>query len=194
MKVTLELDGLKPIGTTLETRAATSYVYTVRGTGKQTITLVTTESTSTTKTCSAKLKAEEGSGFEDSELLSVVQSNIVTYAGNIQVTDANLNFDSNLQTNKNYTSSATFSMKVGDKDVDVKGADITYTTNNLKKSSKYYYITGIKSFTISNVSISGEGINEDTEVKITITITANGNSRTVTYRSTIGGLSGLTQQ
>lgn len=62
MPVTLELDGLKPKND-LPTKAVTRYVYTVNGKGTQTITLVTTESTTTNKTCTIQLKAE---GFEDS--------------------------------------------------------------------------------------------------------------------------------
>ena len=57
MDVTLELDGLKP-KTDLPTRAVTRYVYTVSGTGTQKITLVTTGTTTTSKTCTVKLKAD----------------------------------------------------------------------------------------------------------------------------------------
>ena len=71
MEVTLDLDGLAPKDN-LPTKAVTSYVYTVNGTGTQTITLVTTESTTSSKTCSIKLKAE---GFEDSAVMTVEQSN-----------------------------------------------------------------------------------------------------------------------
>ena len=75
MPVTLELDGLKPKND-LPTKAVTRYVYTVSGTGTQTITLVTTESTTTNKTCTIQLKAE---GFEDSAVASVQQT-AATYA------------------------------------------------------------------------------------------------------------------
>ena len=71
MPVTIELDGLKP-QVDLPTKAVTRYVYTVNGTGTQTIKLVTTESTTTSKTCSIQLKAE---GFEDSGVMTVEQSN-----------------------------------------------------------------------------------------------------------------------
>ena len=71
MEVTLELDGLKPKND-LPTKAVTRYVYTVNGTGTQTITLVTTESTTSSKTCSVQIKAE---GFEDSEVVTVEQNN-----------------------------------------------------------------------------------------------------------------------
>ena len=74
MEVTLELDGLKPKDG-LPTKAVTRYVYTVNGTGTQTITLVTTGSTTTSKTCTIQLKAD---GFEDSETLSVVQQNTIS--------------------------------------------------------------------------------------------------------------------
>ena len=85
MEVTLELDGLKPKND-LPTKAVTRYVYTVNGTGTQTITLVTTESTTTSKTCSVQIKAE---GFEDSETLNVVQS-----AG-VSIPSGNLIFPNN---------------------------------------------------------------------------------------------------
>ena len=193
MAVTLELDGLRPKDD-LQTRAVTSYVYTVNGTGPQEITLVTTEATATSKMCSVQLKAEDF-GFEDSETLSVVQSNTVTYSGTINVTDANLSFNSNLQTqNNSYSSTATFIIKVDGKEIDVKGAELTYETNKSSTSRPTrYYITGIKTFKIENVSITGEGIDENTAVEIQITITTNNGSRTVTYSSTIGNL-GLNEQ
>ena len=75
MPVTLELDGLKPKND-LPTKAVTRYVYTVNGTGTQTITLVTTESTTTNKTCTIQLKAD---GFEDSAVMTVAQT-AATYA------------------------------------------------------------------------------------------------------------------
>ena len=73
MPVTLELDGLRPQDD-LPTKAV-SYIYTVKGTGTQTIKLVTTESTTTSKTCSIQLKAE---CFEDSGIMNVVQKNVQT--------------------------------------------------------------------------------------------------------------------
>lgn len=73
MDVTLELDGLMPQDD-LPTKAV-SYIYTVKGTGTQTIKLVTTESTTTSKTCSIQLKAE---GFESSGIMNVVQKNVQT--------------------------------------------------------------------------------------------------------------------
>ena len=75
MPVTLELDGLKPKND-LPTKALARYVYTVNGTGTQTITLVTTESTTTNKTCTIQLKAD---GFEDSAVMTVAQT-AATYA------------------------------------------------------------------------------------------------------------------
>ena len=187
MDVTLELDGLKPT-TDLPTRAVTSYVYNVSGTGEQEITLVTTESTATSKTCTVQLKAEFG--FEDSETLSVVQSNAITYSGNIDVKNANLSFgnNNNLQTDWNYSSSATYSITVDGKKVDVTGGTLTYTPNKTSTGNNWnrqYYITGINSFNIPDVSISGEGINENTTVKITIKVTTNNGSRDVTYSKTI---------
>ena len=188
MDVTLELDGLRP-KTDLPTRAVTRYVYTVNGTGTQTITLVTTESTTTSKTCYVQLKAERF-GFEDSQILSVVQSNIVTYKGTINVTNA-LNFSSYLQTDKNYKYTAKYSITVSDANVDTSSATLTCTPATRKSGNKYY-ITGITSFKIENVSINGAAINDNTKVEIQIEITTDNGSRTVTYSSTIGSL-GLQQ-
>ncbi|MBR5105191.1 MAG: hypothetical protein IKU93_02010 [Alistipes sp.] len=190
MDVTLELDGLRPT-TDLPTRAVTRYVYTVNGTGTQTITLVTTESTTTSKTCYVQLKAEKF-GFEESQILSVVQSNSVTYKGTINVTNANLNFSSSLQTDKNYTYTAKYSITVSDANVDTSSATLTCTPATRKSGSKYY-ITGITSFKIENVSINGAAINANTKVEIQIEITTNNGSKTVTYSSTIGSL-GLQKQ
>jgi serine/threonine protein phosphatase PrpC len=193
MAVTLELDGLKPTPD-LPTRAVTRYVYTVSGTGQQNITLVTTGSTATSKTCSVQLKAEDF-GFEDSETLSVAQSKIVTYAGTINI-NSTLNFDNWLQTDSSHSSSAKFNVKVGGNQVDVTNWKLTYTPNKTSQGNSWnrkYYITGISGFSISDVSISGEGIDDETEVSITITITYNNNSRSVTYTSVIGSL-GLTKK
>ena len=187
MDVTLELDGLAVIE---PTRAVTSYVYTVSGTGTQKITLVTTGSTTTSKTCTVQLKAEKF-GFEDSQILSVVQSNTVTYSGTINITNASLSFgnNNNLQTNSSYNSSATYSIEVGDQNItDTLTTYTTTTTSTGNNWNKKYYITGISSFKIENVSISGQGINGDTNVTIKITITTNYGSKTVTYSSTIGNL------
>ena len=98
---------------------------------------------------------------------------------------------SDLETNNNYSSSATFSINVYGKEVDVTGAKLTYTpnTNDYWEWGRHkYFITGIKTFNIENISISGVGIDENTDVEIQITITANNDSRTVTYSSTIGSL------
>ena len=195
MEVTLELDGLAVIE---PTRAVTSYVYKVIGTEEQEITLVTTGSTTTSKTCTVQLKAEKF-GFEDSETLSVVQRNIVTYAGTINVNE-NLSFDdnNNLQTNSSsYSSSAKYSIEVGGNDVVTNQQFTTYTTTTTSTGNnwnKKYYITGISSFNIPDVSISGADIDENTTVKITITITTNYGSKTVTYNSTIGNLGLEAQQ
>ena len=192
MAVTLELDGLRP-NDNPPTRAVTSYIYTVNGTETQNIPLVTTESTTTSKTCYVQLKAEEF-GFEDSQILSVVQSNTVTYSGTINVKNANLSFNNNnLKTDSNYTiNSKLSSIKVGGKEIDVTDMVLTCTPNKMS-TGKQYYITGIREFSISNVSISGVGIDRNTNVEIQITITTNNGSRTVTYSSTIGNLD-LTQQ
>lgn len=71
MPVTLELDGLEPVNSSVATRAATSYAYTVSGTGTQTVQLRTTEATTSSKTCTVQLKAD---GFDDSAVKTVEQS------------------------------------------------------------------------------------------------------------------------
>lgn len=165
------------------------YIYRIKQAGKQTIRLATTEDVG--GPCTVTLQAD----YFDTETVEIKQSNIVTYAGTINVTDANLSFNQ-LQTNSNHDSSATYSITVDDKVVVTNKKVTSYETVNTQTGnwwSPQYYINGINSFTIENVSISAEGINNDTNVVIVITITANNNSETVTYSSTIGDL-GLTQK
>ena len=168
------------------------YIYRIKQAGKQTIKLATTNAD--VGDCTVTLQAD----YFDTETVEIKQSNIVTYAGTINVTDANLNFgnNNNLQTDYNYSSSATYSITVGDKELVTNKELTSYKTSTTRTgttNNRKYYITGINSFTIENVSISGEGINEGTTVKIEITITANNNSRTVTYSKTINEL-GLEKQ
>lgn len=84
MAVTLELDGLKPQDN-LPTRAVTRYVYTVNGTDEQTVTLVTTESTATSKTCSVQLKAD----YFETETITIDQTAYVEVTGTISFANTN---------------------------------------------------------------------------------------------------------
>lgn len=166
------------------------YIYSIKQAGTQTIKLATTEAVA--GICSVTLQAN----YFDTQTVSVVQSNIVTYAGTIDITKAKLSFNQ-LQTNSSYYSSAKYSIIVGDETV-VKDQKLTsYTTENTQTGDNWwnyqYYITGINSFTIENVSISGADISGDTNVEIVITITTDNGSRTVKYSGTIDKL-GLTLQ
>lgn len=69
MTVTLVMDGLTVEGSTQSTKAVTEYTHIVNGTGVQTITLETTDATTSSRTCTMQLKA---AGFEDSEVVSVL--------------------------------------------------------------------------------------------------------------------------
>ena len=163
MDVTLELDGLRP-KEDLPTRAVTRYVYTVNGTGTQEITLVTTESTTTSKTCYVQLKAEEF-GFEDSQILSVVQSNAVTYSG----TNKNVTYSINRPevSGGNWWDYSTYSatinsIKVNDTPVDYTGsAAYTYSNNN----------PGTLTITLNSISITGIDLSTSTEIEFDCTIT-----------------------
>ena len=166
------------------------YVYSIKQAGTQTIRLATNDANS--GTCTVTLQAD----YFDTQTVTINQSGIVTYAGTINVTNANLNFNQLQTNNSNYTSSATYSIKVNGKDVVtnevLKSYTTTTTTTNWGWTS--YYITGINSFTIENVSISGENINDNTNVVIEIKITTDNNkTANVTYSSTIGTL-GLQKQ
>lgn len=162
------------------------YIYRIKQAGTQTIKLATTEDVG--GTCAVTLQAD----YFDTQRVEILQSNIVTYAGTIDITNANLSFNQ-LQTNSSYSSSAKYSIIVGDKTV-VEDQTLTsdsYTTENTRtgnNSNRRYYITRINSFKIENVSISGADISGDTNVKIVITITTNYDSRTVTYSGTIDKL------
>ena len=166
------------------------YIYRIKHAGTQTIKLATTEAVA--GICSVTLQAN----YFDTQTVSVVQRNIVTYAGTIDITNANLNFgnNNNLQTDSNYSSSATYSIIVDNNTVGA-GQTLTldsYTTENMRTGNNrwnyQYYITGINSFTIENVSISGADISGDTNVEIVITITTDNGSRTVKYSGTIDKL------
>lgn len=151
MDVTLELDGLRP-KEDLPTRAVTRYVYTVNGTGTQEITLVTTESTTTSKMCSVQLKAEEF-GFENSEILSVVQSNAVTYSG----TNKNVTYSIRPNGYANSYSATINSIKVNNASVDYDG------------SAAYTY--GTLTITLNSISITGSDLSTSTEIEFDCTIT-----------------------
>lgn len=181
MDVTLELDGLRPEND-LPTRAVTRYVYTVNGTGTQEITLVTTEATTTSKTCYVQLKAEEF-GFEDSQILSVVQSNAVTYSG----TDKKVTYSINRPNGNGNSYSATInSIKVNNASVDYDGsAEYTYSKGS-----------GTLTITLDLISITGSDLSTSTEIEFDCTITrynwgtATGTT-TAKFIKTIGEL-GLT--
>jgi putative lipase involved disintegration of autophagic bodies len=70
----------------------------------------------------------------------------------------------------------------------------TETTGNWWNRTTSYYITELTEFTIQDVSITGDNIDEDTSVTITITLTTDRNqTRSVEITRTIGQL-GLTKQ
>ena len=181
MAVTLELDGLKPEAN-LPTRAVTRYVYTVNGTGTQNVTLLTTEATS--KTCYVQLKAEEF-GFEDSQILSVVQSNNITYSGEniIKVTySINRPVVSGGGNNSSSYSATINSIKVNNATVDYKGS-ATYTYSNNP---------GTLTVTLDSISIIGSGLSSSTVIEFDCTVTRKkGNATgttTATFTKTIGEL------
>ena len=170
MDVTLELDGLRP-QTDLPTRAVTRYVYTVNGTGQQKITLVTTESTTTSKTCSIQLKAEKF-GFEDSQILSVKQSNNVTYSGeNINVTYSVARPEVTGQTGQ----TSSYSAKINS--ITVDGATVDY-----KGSATYAYSwgSGTLTVTLDSISITDNDLNDSTVITFNCTITHTKGSKTAT--------------
>ena len=181
MAVTLELDGLKPQDN-LPTRAVTRYVYTVvNGKGTQNVTLQTTEATS--KTCYVQLKAEEF-GFEDSETLSVVQSNAITYSGkNITVTQ-NVNRP---EVSGGGNSSSTYSAEINS--ITVDGAQVDY-----EGSATYTYSRnpGTLTVNLSSISITGGDLNNSTEIEFNCTVTRKKGSATgtttATFTKTIGEL------
>ena len=173
MDVTLELDGLRP-QTDLPTRAVTRYVYTVNGTGQQKITLVTTESTTTSKTCSIQLKAEKF-GFENSQILSVKQSNNVTYSGkNINVTYSVNRPDVSGGSGSSSYSATIDSITVNGGTVDYKGS-ATYTYSNNP---------GTLTVNLTSISITDNDLNDSTVITFKCTITRTKGSSTGTVTTT----------
>ena len=186
MDVTLELDGLRPKDD-LPTRAVTRYVYTVNGTGTQNIPLVTTGSTTTSKTCYVQLKAEKF-GFEDSQILSVVQSNAVTYFGeDIKVTE---NIDRPEVSGGNWWDNSTYSATINS--INVNNASVDYKWSAIYT---FNYNTGTLTITLNPISITGSGLNSSTVIVFECTVThKRGNAtgtKTATFTKTIGEL-GLT--
>lgn len=179
MAVTLELDGLKPQAD-LPTRAVTRYVYTVNGTGPQDVTLLTTEATS--KTCYVQLKAEEF-GFEDSQILSVVQSNAITYSGkNITVT-----YSVNRPEVSGGSVSSSYSAKINS--ITVDGAQVDFTG---RATYTYSRNPGTLTITLDSISITASDLNDSTVIKFdcTVTRTKGNSSATVpaTFTKTIKDL------
>lgn len=178
MAVTLELDGLEPKAD-LPTRAVKRYVYTVSGTGQQNITLVTTESTATSKTCSVKLKAEDF-GFEDSETLSVVQSNVITYSGqNIKVT-----YSTDRPSLSGGSGSTSYSATINT--ITVDGAQVDYTGS---ATYTYSYNPGTLTVTLNSISITARDLNDSAVIEFECTVTRKrgsaSNSKTVKFTKTI---------
>ena len=157
------------------------YIYRIKQAGKQTIRLATTSAD--VGVCTVTLQAD----YFDTQSVTIRQSSIVTYTGTITVTDANLTFNQ-LQTDRSYSHSVKYSITVDDNEVVTDQEFTSYTIDKEQTGNWWnyqYYITGISSFTIENVSISGEGIDDTTEVSITITITTDYGSQIVTYSKTI---------
>lgn len=149
-------------------------------------------------TCSLTLESEKY--YYETETLNIEQKvqTSVTYSGTINVTET-LTFNSSLQTNDNQYKVNNASVTI---DVDgashIESGNLTYSKSTETIGSWWnqtYYITGLREFTIQNVSITGDNIDENTNVTITITVTSDrqqSGSRTVTYTNTIGEL-GLTR-
>ena len=175
MTVTLELDGLAPKAGTLSTKATTEYTYTVSGTGKQTVELETTESTTSSRTCSVKLKA---AGFEDSEEVTVTQSaGITTTISNMTITLSVTGWSApNNQNMKGY-----FSMVASENGV------MSYSNNNVTVSSNSngYGNNKVTTYTIQVTNIAIQ--NASNSCNITISC-KNGNT---TYGSKTIGINDL---
>jgi hypothetical protein len=118
------------------------YIYSIKQAGTQTIKLATTEAVA--GICSVTLQAN----YFDTQTVEILQSNIVTYAGTINI-NSTLNFDNWLQTDSSHSSSAKFNVKVGGNQVDVTNWKLTYTPNKTSQGNSWnrkYYITGISGF------------------------------------------------
>ena len=196
MTVSVDLDGLVPnddMPTTgpgsiyeASTRAATRYTFNPEG-KKCTIRLKTDKDAST---WSVKLSAD---GFAADASASIEQMREVTYSGTVEVKDVTLNFESNLQTDRTYTSTGKVVISV-ENATEIKCGALTYSTSRSSTSRPTrYYITGITAFEINDIKITGENIDDNTIVTITITVTTNNGSRDVTYSKKIKEL-GLVKQ
>jgi hypothetical protein len=167
MPVTLELDGLKPQGD-LPTKAVTSYVYTVNGTGTQTIALVTTEKTTSSKTCSIQLKAE---GFEDSETMTVLQQDAIS--ATIPELIVKFVWDHSKDPEDNYVRD-NIKLSISDGTI-TKPQNNNITTNHSNDNDRVYTTT------MKNVKVE----NATPDAIVTISYTGKSNSNTYTYSANV---------
>jgi hypothetical protein len=144
---------------------------------------VTTESTATSKTCYVQLKAEEF-GFEDSQILSVVQSNAVTYSGkNITVT-----YSTDRPSLSSGSGSSSYSATINS--ITVNGAQVDYE----KGSVNYTYSgnPGTLIVTLNSISITASDLDDSTAIEFNCTITRQkgsaSNSKTAKFTKAIGEL------
>jgi hypothetical protein len=184
MDVNVKLEGLVPAqNSDLEplTRA-TTYVYRPNASGTYTIPLKTAEDGE--NTCTVKLSAD---GFEDSETMTVVQSNTVTYSGKDIKVEYSINRP-NVNGGSNYSSS--YSAEINSIKVDNKAVDYT-------GSAKYTYSSnpGTLTITLTSISITDNNLSSSTVIEFDCTITrTKGNATgttTAKFTKTIGEL-GLT--
>ena len=210
MEVNVTLDGLLPADDDpnglreVEGRSAIKTFAFKPEAGKDTYTLKLKTINKEACVCSLTLEAEKY--YYETETLNIEQKvqTSVTYSGTINVTDVNLTFNPRLQTSNNQykVNNASVTIEVDGASHIESGNLTSYdtsrtneTTGNWWNQTTSYYITGLREFTIQDVSITRDNIDENTRVTIIITLTTdrNNNTGSVEITRTIGEL-GLTKQ
>ena len=161
MPVTVELEGLEPA--TDQLTRSTLYTYIVKGTGKQTLNLNTIAGLTQ---CWVKLSAD-GYYYTPSEVASLTLEDKVTYSGTLSVSVTNIGITLN---NQNTTPTPTItinSITIGDINLsNLKASNITHVA---KQNNKKYTLSSVN-FDINNISVTGNGLTDNTKITLNVTI------------------------
>ena len=175
MIVNVTLDGFVPNDNKLTDAGNGIYTYTVTQSGEQEFKVKA--SGKDARTCYVTLESINNKFI--TETIDIEQESDVTYSGRVQVKESQ-NFS---QTTWNQIVDAQVDVQVdGASEINVE--DFEYKT----LSGRYGGIAGIEEFSIGNLSITGEILNENTNVRITITLSFGWTSYNVTYTKTINEL------
>lgn len=181
MIVNVTLDGFVPNDDKLTYAGNGIYTYTVTKSGEQDFRVKA--SGKEARTCYVTLESISNKFI--TETIHVEQESNPTYSGRVEVKES-----------KTFSNTSWNQIETAQVDVQVDGSSEINVENFEYKtlSGQYGGISGIQEFSIGNLSITGENLNGNTNVRITITLSFRwASSYSVTYTKTINELK-LTKQ